>query len=135
MDDPPLVSCIMPTRDRPHFIQQAVSYFLRQDYPNKQLVVVDDGSRPIGDLLPEDGRIRYVRLDRRMSLGAKRNIACDSAAGDIIAHFDDDDWMAPDRIRRQVEALYESEADLTGLSPLRYFRLETGESFLYRHPH
>jgi len=133
-DNPPLVSCIMPTRDRPQFIRQAVWYFLRQDYPRKQLIVVDDGERPVGDLIPDDDRIRYVRLDRRTALGAKRNIACEAATGDLIAHFDDDDWMAPDRVRCQVEELYRSESDLCGLTPLRYFRLATGEAFLYRHP-
>ena len=124
----------MPTRDRPQFVQQAAFYFLRQDYPSKQLVVVDDGERAIGDLLPDDERIKYVRLDRRRPLGAKRNIACEASSGEIIAHFDDDDWMAPDRIRRQVEDLFRSEADATGLSPLRCFRLESGESFLHRKP-
>jgi glycosyltransferase involved in cell wall biosynthesis len=124
----------MPTRDRPHFVCQAARYFLRQDYPKKQLVVVDDGERAIGDLLPEDDRIRYVRLERRTSLGAKRNVACEATTGDIIAHFDDADWMAPDRLRRQVAELYRSESDICGLSPLRYFNLTTGESFLYRNP-
>lgn len=125
----------MPTRDRPQFIRQAVWYFLRQDYPRKQLIVVDDGERPVGDLLPDDDRIRFVRLDRRTPLGAKRNIACEAATGELIAHFDDDDWMAPDRLRRQVEELYRSETDLCALAPLRYFRLATGESFVFRHPH
>lgn len=134
MDDPPLVSCIMPTNDRQQFIDQAVSYFLRQDYPNKQLVVVDDGERAIGDMLPADDRIKYLRLERRMPLGAKRNVACEVATGEIIAHLDDDDWMASDRVRLQVEALFRSEAELCGLSPLRYFRLETGEAYVYRHP-
>ena len=39
----PLISCIMPTRDRPHFVAQAVRYFRRQDHPALELVVVDDG--------------------------------------------------------------------------------------------
>src|SRR6266852_755806 len=134
MDDPPLVSCILPTRDRPEFIQQAVWHFLRQDYPNKQLVVVDDGNRAIGDLLPNDDHIKYVRLEQKKPLGGKRNVACEVATGEIIAHLDDDDWMAPDRVRLEVEALFRSETDVCGLRPLRYFRLESGEAFLYRHP-
>ena len=42
----PLVSCIMPTYNRRHFAGKAIEYFLRQDYPNKQLVIVDDGTSP-----------------------------------------------------------------------------------------
>ena len=52
--DWPLASCIMPTYNRRQFIPRAVAYFLAQDYPNLELVVVDDGSDPIDDLLPAD---------------------------------------------------------------------------------
>jgi len=38
----PLISCIMPTRDRRAFALQAVRYFLRQDYPQVELIIVDD---------------------------------------------------------------------------------------------
>jgi glycosyltransferase involved in cell wall biosynthesis len=61
----PLISCIMPTRNRPQFVPQAVWYFLRQDYERRELVVVDDGRTPVRHLLPDDERIRYLRLDRR----------------------------------------------------------------------
>ena len=39
-----LVSCVMPTRDRRPFALQAVRYFLRQDFPTRELLVLDDGS-------------------------------------------------------------------------------------------
>ena len=91
----PLVSCIMPTRDRRAYVGQAIEYFLRQDYPAKELIILDDGDDPIGDLVPDHPGISYHRLDRRTVLGAKRNLACELAAGDLIAHWDDDDWQAP----------------------------------------
>jgi glycosyltransferase involved in cell wall biosynthesis len=124
----------MPTRDRPQFVRQALWYFQRQDYPRKQLVVIDDGVRPVGDLLPDEDSVRYVRLSSHVPIGAKRNIGCEAAAGEVVAHFDDDDWMAPDRLRRQVEELYRSETDVCGLSPLRYFKLDSGDAFVYRRP-
>ncbi|MCU1245662.1 MAG: glycosyl transferase family 2, partial [Acidobacteria bacterium] len=55
----PLVSCIMPTFERRAFIPQAMHCFLSQDYPNLELIVVDDGNDPIADLLPSDPRIVY----------------------------------------------------------------------------
>jgi glycosyltransferase involved in cell wall biosynthesis len=88
-----LVSCIMPTANRRAFIAQAVSHFLKQDYPERELIVVDDGEDPVADMIPDENSIRYVRLDRRVSIGAKRNIACELARGGVIAHWDDDDWM------------------------------------------
>ena len=70
----PLVSCVMPTRNRRQFVGQSIWYFLRQDYPNKELIVVDDGEDNVADLIPTDARIRYHRLDGPISVGAKRNI-------------------------------------------------------------
>jgi O-antigen biosynthesis protein len=114
----PLVSCVMPTYDRRAFVPQAVRYFLRQDYPAKELIVVDDGPEPVSDLLPADPRIRYHRLETRTLLGAKRNVACDLAQGPIIVHWDDDDWASADRLSIQVAALTGGDADICGTSSL-----------------
>src|ERR1041385_539899 len=73
----PLVTCIMPTSNRRRFIPQALRCFLRQDYSNLELLVVDDGADPISDCLPENDRIRYLHLDRKLTIGAKRNLACE----------------------------------------------------------
>ena len=40
---PTLVSCIMPTASRRRFVPLAIRYFLSQDYPNKELLILDDG--------------------------------------------------------------------------------------------
>ena len=82
----PLVSCIMPTGNRRSFVPQAIRCFLRQDYPNLELVVIDDGAQSSRDCVPESDRIRYLRLDQKMTLGAKRNFACEQARGEIIVH-------------------------------------------------
>jgi glycosyltransferase involved in cell wall biosynthesis len=63
--DLPLVSCIMPTFNRRPFVPQAIQYFLRQDYPEKELIVVDDGTDPVVDLIGDADGIRYVRLTDR----------------------------------------------------------------------
>lgn len=128
----PRVSCIMPTRDRRAFVAQAVRYFRRQDYPDTELIVVDDGYDEVADLMPDDPRIRYVRLRSAQSIGAKRNLACQQATGDIIAHWDDDDWSAPSRLRVQVSALLASDADVCGLSEVLHFRPLRGDGWLYR---
>src|SRR4029077_19585158 len=105
----PLVSCIMPTRDRPALVSRAIGFFLRQTYANTELIVVDDGSQDIGDVASMDPRIRYLRLGAPQSIGTKRNVACELARGDLIAHWDDDDWYAPHRLGYQVEQLGDGE--------------------------
>jgi glycosyltransferase involved in cell wall biosynthesis len=130
----PLVSCIMPTADRGRFWPRAVEYFLRQDYPNAELVVVDDGTEPAVDLLPASERIRGIRLDTRATIGEKRNLACGAARGDIIVHWDDDDWQAPHRLRYQVVALRELGVDICGINHLLFYDVRTGRAWEYRYP-
>jgi glycosyltransferase involved in cell wall biosynthesis len=130
----PLVSCIMPTYNRRAYVPQAIQYFLRQDYPDRELLILDDGSEPINDLVPSDPRIRYVRLEKRMILGAKRNFACKLAQGQFIAHWDDDDWIAPHRLRYQVEMLEQQKKDVCGTGRLLFYSPVAGKSWLYEYP-
>ena len=128
----PLVSCIMPTSNRRVFVAQAVRCLLRQDYPSLELIVVDDGADAVGDCLPDDPRIRYIRLDRRLSVGAKRNLACSHARGEIIVHWDDDDWYPPWRVQAQVRALTERNADICGSSRVFYYEPAADRAWEYR---
>ena len=123
----PLVSCIMPTYNRRAFVPQALQYFLQQDYPNRELIVVDDGTDAIGDLAENLPGVRYLRLPARKSIGAKRNLACQQAQGQIIAHWDDDDWYSSDRLRYQVMPILDGKADLTGLENAFVLELPAGE--------
>lgn len=130
----PLVSCIMPTKDRRALISRAVACFQRQDYANRELVVLDDGDDPVGDLVPVHPRVRYVRLKRRLVLGEKRNHACELARGSIIVHWDDDDWYAPHRISYQVEQLQSHGADVCGPDRVLYFEPVRERAWLYQYP-
>lgn len=130
----PLVSCIMPTANRRPYVQQAIHYFLRQDYPHRELIIVDDGQDCIHDLVPADDRVRYIRLDQRHTIGAKRNLACREAAGDIIAHWDDDDWNAPWRLTYQVARLQTEKADICGLDRILFFDPTRRQAWQYVYP-
>jgi len=70
-----MVSCVMPTYNRRAFVPHAIRYFLRQDYPLKELIIIDDGTDSIADLVPDDPSIRYYSLAGRIPLGAKLNLA------------------------------------------------------------
>jgi len=126
-----LVSCIMPTCDRSQFVPRAIDYFKRQDYAPCELLIVDDGSAPVRDLLPPDDRIRYVALDSKLTVGAKRNLACELARGEVIVHWDDDDWYPAHRVSSQVDALLRNNADLCGTSRLLYYKPATDQAWEY----
>lgn len=133
-DGTPLVSGVMPTADRHRFVPEAVGAFLAQRGARSELVVVDDGDVPVDDLLPDDPRIRYVRLTERQVLGTKRNLAVEAARGEVIVHFDDDDWSHPDRLRVQLETLHAGDVDACGLARMLWWDPERGEAWRYACP-
>jgi len=124
----------MPTYNRRPFVPLAIRWFLAQDYPNRELIVIDDGSDPVADLMPPSPRVQYHRLGRKLNLGAKRNLACELARGNIICHWDDDDWMAPWRLQYQVRELLHSQADLCGTDRLLFFDPGRQRAWRYVYP-
>jgi Glycosyl transferase family 2 len=117
------VSCIMPTGDRVEYALQAVRYFQRQDYPERELIIVDDGLDDLGERLPSDPRIVYLRAPRGESIGAKRNLACEHASGEFMAQWDDDDWHGASRLSVQLAPLLDGNADITGLGETTFFNV------------
>ena len=117
----PHVSCIMPTANRPNFIPIAVGHFLNQDYRNAELVIIDDGKESVAHMLPDHHRIKYFYTEPLGSIGKKRNYACEKSRGEIIMHWDDDDYYAYDWMTRQLKALEESQADIVGLNQIVFF--------------
>jgi glycosyltransferase involved in cell wall biosynthesis len=127
----------MPTADRRHFVPRAIYCFLEQDYPQKELVIVDDGADSVRGLVPNDRRIRYFRTETRKLVGAKRNFACREVRGEVIVHWDDDDWSASWRLSYQVEQLQESQPNPCDVDRRSiYARLSKGHICLghQRHP-
>ena len=129
----PSVSCIMPTHNRRQFVPRAIDCFIRQDYLSAELLILDDGNDRVIDLIPGGARIRYLHKSEKLTIGAKRNFACENVGGEIVVHWDDDDYYPPHRIRVQVEAMIESGADVTGSSGLYYLDAATGNAFLYQY--
>ena len=129
----PLVTCITPTANRQKFLPLAIKYFLEQDYPNAEMVIIDDGVESCAGLIPADPKIRYFYYPEKIgTIGTKRNIACEKAQGEIIIHWDDDDWYAKDWISRQVTAQLTSGADITGLNSVDFYSPTVNKRWRYQ---
>ena len=108
MSDNPLVSVIIPTRDRPELAARAIRSALAQTYANQEIVVVDDASAVPLVLPPEladDNRVQTVRLDTASGAGRARNAGVRASQGTLLAFLDDDDRWRPAKIERQVQVL------------------------------
>jgi glycosyltransferase involved in cell wall biosynthesis len=105
----------------------------RPSSTNCELVVVDDGVDGVASVLPRDDRIRHVRVDGRRSVGALRNLACEHARGEFIAHWDDDDWMSDVRLAVQMRALAEAGGGaVSGLARLPFIDPARRRAWEYR---
>jgi len=111
----------MPTADRRHLIALAIESYLSQDWPLKELIVVDDGIDQVADVIAKIPGALYVRREPRLTVGKKRNVACMHALGEVIAHFDDDDWSSPRRISEQVALLESSNKAVTGYNAMVFW--------------
>lgn len=126
----PLVCVIIPTYQRPQFLTRALNLIRQQDYPNIEIVVVDDSLEP--SLTPElvdEMKVRYYHLRERKSIGAKRNFAVSQCSGEVIVHWDDDDFFRPHRISAQVQPIINGEADMTVLEHHYYLNAANKEFY------
>ncbi len=97
------VSCICVTKNRRAWLPQAIASYQAQSYTPRELIIIADGD-DVRDLVPEQDDIRLVQIDNR-NIGAKRNLGVSMADGRYVAHWDDDDYSAPDRLMDQVTRL------------------------------
>jgi len=93
----PLISVVLPTRDRSALLQRAIASVHGQTYGCWELLIVDDGSLDgtpalLGGI--DDARIRSFRGEGR-GVCAARNVALAQARGELIAYLDDDNIMHP----------------------------------------
>ena len=102
----PLVSCIMPTYGRPDYVAESIAMFLAQDYPAKELIILNDCA---GQILEGDfPGVRIVNAPTRWkTLGEKRNAAIELAQGEFIAVWDDDDVYFPWRLSYSMQRITE----------------------------
>ncbi|TQF72765.1 glycosyltransferase [Pseudoalteromonas luteoviolacea] len=123
----PLVSCVMPTCRRAHYLIQSIEYFNRQSYPNKELVIVYERAEDLPKLLPTQDNIKLVKVAVNASIGYKRSIGTKWSKGVYIAQWDDDDWYSSERLAVQLAPLLKDEADITGLKNHLFFDVWRGQ--------
>lgn len=119
--DLPLVSIVTPTYNRRSFIPYLIKMFKTQDYPMEkmELIIGDDGDDCIKDLIPNDmNNITYIRFEKKINIGEKRNILNEKAKGDIIICMDDDDYQFSTRVSKSVKSLQENNVQLVGNSKM-----------------
>ncbi len=95
-------------------IGRALDSIQSQDWPNIEILIVDDASSDesldiLSNRSKQDFRIRIIRHEINLGCAAARNSIIKSAKGEFLAFFDDDDVSESRRLRLQYERITEYE--------------------------
>ncbi len=116
------ITVILPTRNRPALLALAIESVQAQTVDGWELIVVDSASDPPARV-PEDPRIRLLRLDGDPGPARARNAGIDASRGDVLAFLDDDDLFSPDRLAIGLDGLGRGPIAVCGT---RYLHDPTG---------
>lgn len=109
-DSAPLVTVVLPSRDRPVEVRRAARTVIAQTFTDWELVVVDDGSEPAADVIgleAMDPRILVLRNETSQGVSEARNRGILEARGRWLAFLDDDDVWHPRKLAAQLAAAEE----------------------------
>lgn len=92
---PPPIAVLVATRNRPESLLRCLKSILGQDYPNIEVLILDDFSKGIQicDLVSSemgDPRVKCFRSDQQLGVAGARNFLMRKASGEIFIIIDDD---------------------------------------------
>ena len=120
----PLVSILIPCYNAAGWVAQAIESALQQTWPEKEVIVVDDGSTDVSLAIIQGfgDRIRWETGPNRGGNSA-RNRLLERAQGEWIQYLDADDLLLPEKVADQIEFLEDHpETDIVyGPSTLEYW--------------
>ena len=95
---------IIPTRNREHYLREAVESVLAQRNVALELIIANDGD-PLKQQF-SDSRVRILDNGKRTAVPA-RNLGVNSAKGEFIAFLDDDDfWIDQHHLAKALDAFH-----------------------------
>mgnify|MGYP000140755713 CR=1 FL=1 len=116
-----LVSVNICTYNRSKLLSRCLESVIAQDYPNFEVVIVDDCSTDDTEQVVEKfkgtfKRIKYIKHAKNKKLAVARNTGVENSLGHYIAFMDDDDeWLDKSKLTKQVETFSADKSSSLGL--------------------
>lgn len=103
----PLVSVIIPTYDRTHFLKLTIDSILNQTFQDFEIIVVDDGTPNENNLVicSKYDNVKYIKIKNSGGPAKPRNVGIKESQGKYLAFVDDDDVWLPTKLEKQVKIL------------------------------
>jgi glycosyltransferase involved in cell wall biosynthesis len=130
----PLVSILIPAYNAERYIKEAIDSALMQDYPNMEILVIDDGSTDKTQAIVRayaDPRIRLLQQENR-GIVRTRNRLLNEARGEYFSYLDSDDIYLQGRISKEVAFLEAHREYALVYCGIKYFFDGEPDKF-YRH--
>lgn len=113
-----LVSVITPVYNAAAFIEKTVQSVLNQTYTNIEHILVDDCSTDnseaiINEMIAEDSRIKYIKLQENSGAAVARNVGIENARGQFVAFIDSDDVWRTDKLEKQISYMQDNKYAFT----------------------
>jgi glycosyltransferase involved in cell wall biosynthesis len=99
-----LVSILIPAYNAGKWIKETIKSALDQTWPNKEIIIVNDGSTDHTLSIAKRFETQIVKVISQDNAGgcAARNKALEYAQGEYIQWLDSDDLLAPNKISAQM---------------------------------
>jgi glycosyltransferase involved in cell wall biosynthesis len=106
-----LVSIVIPCYNDAQYIEQAVNSALNQVYPDKEVIVVDDGSdiETKAVLQKIERKITKLITQENKGQSTARNVGIRESKGEYILVLDSDDYFEPDFVEKAVAVFLENK--------------------------
>ena len=109
-----VVTVVMPTFNRPEYLEAAIASVRAQSFTDWELVIADDGSEGVARRILEEAsthdRTRVLWLDHADSPARTRNAGIRAASSRYVAFIDSDDLWEPSKLERQLSQLVREPA-------------------------
>lgn len=106
-------SIIIPTYNRPIFLERAINSALKQNFDDYEIIIIDDNGLNTKQQIATKSLLKkfktkvlkYIPLEKNLGGCIARNHGVQEASGEYIFFLDDDDEFLPNKLKYQIEYL------------------------------
>lgn len=126
------VSIIIPVYNVEKYLEECLLSAINQDYENKEVIVIDDGSTDSSSIIIEKFKIEYpiIKSVRTKNQGqsSARNLGLKMATGDYVLFLDSDDWFDKNTISVCIQTIINYNLDIILFSAHVFFDGQVAEN-------
>lgn len=125
----PLVSYVIGVRNMEHTVGKTIESILNQEYPNKEIIVINDGSDDHTEEVLKQYPIKYINTEK-IGISNARNLGYKNSKGDFVAFTDADCELDPLWTKNMLKCFNDQKVGLVG--GVTHFRTDGTYSSIYR---